>query len=185
MAAVIFLLLYFLPTIIACCNRHRSSVGIILVNFFLGWTLIGWICCFIWSVVTPHAPVAQPIIIYNNVNGSGNQNVPVHQLPAHLQPQTALPWSPSVAQQEFLSPPVPVRRNSRETYDEVDVRRVEMQSPPLPVFAVSRTARGPIDPAKIPKAQHLRLTSYASAYGETGSRYCQMLCIGERRIPVK
>jgi hypothetical protein len=129
MAAVILLLVYFLPTIIAGCNRHRSFVGIILVNVFLGWTGVGWICCFIWSVVSPHPPVVQPIIIYNNVNGSGTQNVPVHQLPAHLQPQTILPWSGSVAQQEVLPPLRSITsRNPRDAYDEADARRIEMQA---------------------------------------------------------
>jgi hypothetical protein len=129
MAAVILLLVYFLPTIIAGCNRHRSFVGIILVNVFLGWTGVGWICCFIWSVVSPQPPIVQPIIIYNNVNGSGTQNVPVQQLPSHLRPQTAFPWSGSVAQQEVL-PPLGsfTSRNPREVCDEADARRVEMQA---------------------------------------------------------
>jgi hypothetical protein len=40
-------LLYFLPTIIA---RHKADVmGIFLVNFLLGWTVIGWIVALVWA----------------------------------------------------------------------------------------------------------------------------------------
>jgi hypothetical protein len=40
-------LLYFLPTII---GRHKADVmGIFLVNFLLGWTVIGWFIALIWA----------------------------------------------------------------------------------------------------------------------------------------
>ena len=36
-------LLYFLPTLIAVVSRQGSdAVGIFLVNFLLGWIIIGW-----------------------------------------------------------------------------------------------------------------------------------------------
>ena len=35
--------LYFLPSIIALVRSKRDVVAIILLNFFLGWTAIGWI----------------------------------------------------------------------------------------------------------------------------------------------
>ena len=40
---VLLIALYFLPTIIAA-NRHVPNVGsVVVINIFLGWTLIGWI----------------------------------------------------------------------------------------------------------------------------------------------
>lgn len=33
---------YFVPFIIAMCRNHNIT-GIFLINFFAGWTLIGWI----------------------------------------------------------------------------------------------------------------------------------------------
>lgn len=46
---VIILGLSFLPTIIAFKRRHPQKVPILLVNFFLGWTFIGWIVALVWS----------------------------------------------------------------------------------------------------------------------------------------
>lgn len=58
--------LYFLPSIIAGRRNHASSTAIFLVNFFLGWTFIGWVVCFVWAlsgaqrvyVLQPAMPVA-------------------------------------------------------------------------------------------------------------------------------
>ena len=38
---VVSLALYFLPTIIAVARHHRNTLAIFLLNFFLGWTVIG------------------------------------------------------------------------------------------------------------------------------------------------
>ena len=48
--AVIALGLYFLPTIIAVARGHANLIGIGLVNFFLGWSLLGWIGALVWAV---------------------------------------------------------------------------------------------------------------------------------------
>jgi hypothetical protein len=39
--------LYFLPSIVA--HNKRSFAGIFLLNFLLGWTVIGWIFALIWA----------------------------------------------------------------------------------------------------------------------------------------
>jgi hypothetical protein len=40
-------IMYFLPTII---GRHKADVmGIFLVNFLFGWTVIGWFIALIWA----------------------------------------------------------------------------------------------------------------------------------------
>ena len=36
-------LLYFLPTIVALLREKYDRVSIFLLNFFLGWSVIGWI----------------------------------------------------------------------------------------------------------------------------------------------
>ena len=49
-------LLYFLPTIIG--RDKRDAAGIILVNVFLGWTVIGWLIALIWAITAePYSPV--------------------------------------------------------------------------------------------------------------------------------
>jgi hypothetical protein len=35
--------LYFLPAIIAMARQTHNSTGILLLNLFLGWTVIGWV----------------------------------------------------------------------------------------------------------------------------------------------
>jgi hypothetical protein len=43
---------YFLPSIIAFSRKARNPVSILVVNFFLGWTIIGWIIALAMSVRT-------------------------------------------------------------------------------------------------------------------------------------
>jgi len=42
--------LFILPSIVAAVRGHGSYGAIIAVNFLLGWTLIGWLWAFIWSL---------------------------------------------------------------------------------------------------------------------------------------
>jgi hypothetical protein len=42
-ALIIVALLYFLPLIIAVSRKVRNQGSVLVVNLFLGWTLIGWI----------------------------------------------------------------------------------------------------------------------------------------------
>jgi Superinfection immunity protein len=42
-------LLYFLPTIIAFARSKRDTTAILLLNIFLGWTMIGWIVALVWA----------------------------------------------------------------------------------------------------------------------------------------
>jgi hypothetical protein len=44
--------MYFLPSIIALARNKRDIAAIILLNFFLGWTMIGWIIALVWAVKT-------------------------------------------------------------------------------------------------------------------------------------
>ena len=41
--------LYFLPTIIAAIKSKRDIVAILLLNLFLGWSVIGWIVALVWA----------------------------------------------------------------------------------------------------------------------------------------
>ena len=50
-------LVYFMPSIIAFARSKRDLVSILLLNFFLGWTLIGWIVALVWAAKND-APVA-------------------------------------------------------------------------------------------------------------------------------
>jgi hypothetical protein len=42
--------LYFLPWIIAGLNEHSKTASIGIINFFFGWTFVGWVIALAWSV---------------------------------------------------------------------------------------------------------------------------------------
>lgn len=54
-AAVI---LYSLPTIIAVRRKRKNRVIIALLNYFLGWTIAGWIVAFLWARSAPAVDTA-------------------------------------------------------------------------------------------------------------------------------
>lgn len=57
--AVTGVLVYFLPAIIAYMRNHHNWVPILLVNFFTGWFVLGWIIALVWSTTAVKAkPVA-------------------------------------------------------------------------------------------------------------------------------
>lgn len=48
---------YLAPSAIAIFGRAKHSVEILIVNVLFGWTLIGWLLAFVWSVTdAPAAP---------------------------------------------------------------------------------------------------------------------------------
>lgn len=46
----VFLVAYFTPVLIAVLRKHRFTTAIALINFFLGWTVFGWLASAIWAV---------------------------------------------------------------------------------------------------------------------------------------
>lgn len=50
--------LYMLPTIEAWLKRHPNLASIALVNFFLGWTLVGWVVAVVWAFKKPEPRLA-------------------------------------------------------------------------------------------------------------------------------
>lgn len=54
---------YFLPTIIAFARKKDNAGGVFALNFFLGWTFIGWIAALIWALSSN----TRPTVIVNNV----------------------------------------------------------------------------------------------------------------------
>jgi hypothetical protein len=43
------LFFYFIPCMVAHSRKVNSDGGIIALNIFLGWTLIGWVAALIWA----------------------------------------------------------------------------------------------------------------------------------------
>lgn len=48
--AIMLLVLYLLPWIIATTGGHSKTASIGVINLFLGWTLIGWVIALAWAV---------------------------------------------------------------------------------------------------------------------------------------
>ncbi|MFA5063133.1 MAG: superinfection immunity protein [Candidatus Omnitrophota bacterium] len=48
---VLIFILYFLPALIAFLRKHKNKLAIFLLNFLLGWTVLGWVASLIWSVM--------------------------------------------------------------------------------------------------------------------------------------
>lgn len=60
---------YFIPSIIALIRKKRNKVAIIALNFFLGWSLIGWVVSLVWALKKD----SQPNIVQVNNHNSFKQ----------------------------------------------------------------------------------------------------------------
>ena len=40
---------YFIPSFIAFKRKHNNKIPILILNFFTGASIIGWVACLIWS----------------------------------------------------------------------------------------------------------------------------------------
>jgi len=49
MEFVLFLFIYFIPTLLALGSKKDNFFAIMLLNLLLGWTLIGWFVALIWA----------------------------------------------------------------------------------------------------------------------------------------
>ena len=54
---------YWLPTIIAIARHTHSALGVAALNFFLGWTVVGWVLALLWALAA--SPARQVIVIEN------------------------------------------------------------------------------------------------------------------------
>ena len=48
---IVGIVIYLIPTFVACKRKHTYKVAIILLNIFLGWTFIGWVGCLVWDFI--------------------------------------------------------------------------------------------------------------------------------------
>lgn len=40
---------YFVPTTVAIIKNKTNTSAILILNLFLGWTLIGWVVALVWA----------------------------------------------------------------------------------------------------------------------------------------
>ena len=48
---LVMMFFYFLPTLIAVSSNKRNRLAIFMLNLLAGWTIIGWVGVFIWSLL--------------------------------------------------------------------------------------------------------------------------------------
>lgn len=52
-----FVILYFVPFMVAAARDHDSFIAILVVNALIGWTGIGWVAVLVFASMSPaHAP---------------------------------------------------------------------------------------------------------------------------------
>ncbi len=61
---IVFILIYFFPSVIAFSKSKSNTAAIFVLNLFLGWSFIGWIVALVWAVSKDKEK--QPIIVNNN-----------------------------------------------------------------------------------------------------------------------
>lgn len=49
MLTIVALWAYLMPTIISEIRQAKHEAGIVIVNLFLGWTILGWIGALLWA----------------------------------------------------------------------------------------------------------------------------------------
>ncbi len=40
---------YFVPTTVAIIKKKTDTTAILMLNLFLGWTLVGWVVALVWA----------------------------------------------------------------------------------------------------------------------------------------
>ena len=56
LGAIILLCAYFAPSIVAAARSHPQIGSIVVINFLLGWTFIGWVVALAMSVSAINRP---------------------------------------------------------------------------------------------------------------------------------
>lgn len=52
---------YFLPAIVAGLRHTHNATGILLLNIFLGWTVVGWLVTLLMALCSmPRVPYYYP-----------------------------------------------------------------------------------------------------------------------------
>lgn len=47
--AILILVIYFIPAITGYASKKKNKQAILVLNFFLGWSIIGWIIALVWA----------------------------------------------------------------------------------------------------------------------------------------
>ena len=51
LGAILGLLIYFIPSIIAAARHHEHFLWVLILNIVLGWSGIAWIILMVWAIL--------------------------------------------------------------------------------------------------------------------------------------
>lgn len=60
-AVAVIITIYFIPSLVANKRQHPNENPIVMLNLFLGWTLLGWVAALIWSLTDFKKPA--PVVV--------------------------------------------------------------------------------------------------------------------------
>ncbi len=72
---LILAFIHFLPMIIALKRNHKNKIPIILINIFLGWSLVGWVIALVWATKKN-----ENVMIENNFGSQADELEKLHSL---------------------------------------------------------------------------------------------------------
>jgi Superinfection immunity protein len=65
---IVLFIPYWIPTIIAFVRKHPSKVAILALNFFFGWSFIGWVASLVWALSNTARATPQAVVVQTTVN---------------------------------------------------------------------------------------------------------------------
>lgn len=86
---IALIVFYFLPAIIAMIRGHSNTTAIVVLDLFLGWTVIVWLVCLVWAVIG----AKQQSMVVNFQQPQ--QPMPQYTPPPQPMPQPTQPATPS------------------------------------------------------------------------------------------
>lgn len=51
------IVVYFIPVLVAGFRDHQNRLAILMLNLFLGWTLLGWVVALVWACMSTQSAV--------------------------------------------------------------------------------------------------------------------------------
>jgi hypothetical protein len=58
-AVILAFVIYLFPSFVAYYRGHPNQNAITVLNFFLGWTFLGWVAALVWASTSIERPPAE------------------------------------------------------------------------------------------------------------------------------
>lgn len=158
----VLLVCYFIPAIIAVSRGHKDVVGIIALNILLGWTVLGWIVAFVWSVSDAKGRDASQTVVVHTAQ---------HNVAAHAAPTPAAPPTHDADTAFWDGLP---NKSDRDCLEEYLMRFPQGRFASLARTRLERSGALPAAPTPdAPSAKEERtVCARCGAFWEAGSRFC-------------